>query len=84
MSTHLGPEHHYQAEGHRPDHGHPHGAIDPSIASTARGMWALKWSFVGLLATALMQVVVVAISGSVGLLADTIHNFADAATAIPL
>jgi cation diffusion facilitator family transporter len=47
-------------------------------------MWALKWSFVGLLATALFQLVVVVISGSVALFADTIHNFADAATAIPL
>ena len=47
-------------------------------------MWALKWSFVGLLATALFQLAVVVISGSVALLADTIHNFADAATAIPL
>jgi cation diffusion facilitator family transporter len=44
----------------------------------------VKWSFIGLLITALIQVVVVAISGSVALLADTIHNFADAATAIPL
>jgi cation diffusion facilitator family transporter len=65
-------------------HGHTHGFVDPSIASTSRGLWALKWSFVGLLATALFQVVVVALSGSVALLADTIHNFADAATAIPL
>jgi cation diffusion facilitator family transporter len=58
--------------------------VDPSIASTERGLWALKWSFVGLMATALLQVVVFILSGSVGLLADTIHNFADAATAIPL
>jgi cation diffusion facilitator family transporter len=47
-------------------------------------MWALKWSFFGLLATALIQLVVVVISGSVALFADTLHNFADAATAIPL
>src|SRR6266478_1450107 len=71
-----------QGHGHR--HGHSHGIVDASIASTDRGLWALKWSFVGLMATALIQVVVVALSGSVGLLADTIHNFADAATAIPL
>ena len=30
-------------------HGHTHGFVDPSIASTSRGLWALKWSFVGLL-----------------------------------
>jgi cation diffusion facilitator family transporter len=58
--------------------------VDPSIASTDRGLWALKWSFVGLMATALIQAGVFAVSGSVALLADTIHNFADAATAIPL
>lgn len=34
--------------------------------------------------TALLQIGVVVFSGSVGLLADTIHNFGDAATAIPL
>jgi len=44
----------------------------------------VKWSFVGLLATALVQIVVVLLSGSVALLSDTIHNFGDAATAIPL
>ncbi len=65
-------------------HGHAHGIVDPSIAASGRGLWALKWSFLGLMATAMIQVVVVAVSGSVALLADTIHNFADAATAIPL
>lgn len=69
---------------HSAHHGHTHGVVDPSIASTTRGLWALKWSFVGLMVTALFQIVVVFLSGSVGLLADTIHNFADAATAIPL
>jgi cation diffusion facilitator family transporter len=69
----------------RGGHGHHHhGAADPSIGSTRRGLWALKWSFGGLMLTASLQVVVVALSGSVALLADTIHNFADAATAIPL
>ena len=70
--------------GHDHPHRHSHGIVDPAIASTDRGMRALKWSFLGLLATALFQLVVVVISGSVALLADTIHNFADAATAIPL
>jgi cation diffusion facilitator family transporter len=44
----------------------------------------VKWSFVGLFATALVQVVVVVLSDSVALLSDTIHNFGDAVTAIPL
>jgi cation diffusion facilitator family transporter len=67
-----------------PDHGHTHGAVDPSITTSERGMWAVKWSFVGLFATALLQIVVVVLSGSVALLSDTIYNFGDAATAVPL
>ena len=63
---------------------HTHEGADSAFFTTQRGMWALKWSFLGLLATALLQTVVVLISGSVALLADTIHNFGDAATAIPL
>ena len=65
-------------------HGHTHGVIDATIATTARGIWAIKWSFIILIATGLLQVAVVIISRSVALLADTIHNFADATTAIPL
>ena len=65
-------------------HGHTHGAVDPTLLTTARGIRAIKWSFVGLFITALFQVVVVWLSGSVALLADTIHNFGDAATAVPL
>jgi cation diffusion facilitator family transporter len=44
----------------------------------------VKVSLIALLATAAFQVIIVAISGSVALLADTIHNFSDALTAIPL
>jgi cation diffusion facilitator family transporter len=47
-------------------------------------MWAVKWSFAALLVTALVQLVVVVLSGSVALLSDTIHNFGDALTAVPL
>jgi cation diffusion facilitator family transporter len=65
-------------------HGHTHGVVDPSIASSARGIWAIKWSFVILAITAVLQLIVVFYSGSVALLADTIHNVGDAATAIPL
>src|SRR5215204_1373921 len=65
-------------------HEHTHGAVDPSIASSERGIWAVKWSFAALMVTAFLQVVVVFFSGSVALLSDTIHNFGDAATAIPL
>lgn len=63
---------------------HSHGAIDPAILSTQKGILAIKWSFIGLLATAVFQIVVVGLSGSVALLADTIHNVGDALTAVPL
>ena len=82
MNDHI----HSHPENHSEhiDHAHTHGALDPSIVSTERGIWAIKWSFVGLFATAVFQLVVVLFSGSVALLADTIHNVGDAATAIPL
>ncbi|MBI5879280.1 MAG: cation transporter [Chloroflexi bacterium] len=67
-------------------HGHSHGEvnIDNALETSARGIWALKVSLVGLGITAVFQVVIVMISGSVALLADTIHNFSDALTAVPL
>lgn len=63
---------------------HSHVSATSGLLSETRGIWAVKWSFVGLGLTALIQAVVFALSGSTGLLADTIHNFADAGTAIPL
>ena len=71
-------------EGDTASHGHTHGAVDPAMFSSARGIWATKVSLIALLATALVQIGVVAVTGSVALLADTVHNFGDAATAIPL
>lgn len=58
--------------------------VDTAMATNERGIWALKVSLVGLGATALFQIVIVALSGSTALLADTIHNVGDAATAVPL
>ena len=69
---------------HGGSHGHTHGVIDPTIATTSRGIWAIKWSFVLLAITSLLQLAIVVASGSVALLADTIHNIGDAVTAIPL
>ncbi len=63
---------------------HAHGTVDSILFTTQRGTRALIWSFLGLLATALLQMGIFLISGSVALLADTIHNFGDAATAVPL
>ncbi|MDQ0390319.1 cation diffusion facilitator family transporter [Labrys monachus] len=84
-----GQDHGHSHGGHGHDHGagghgHTHGVVDPSIATTAKGIWAIKWSFVILAITAILQLIVVFTSGSVALLADTIHNVGDATTAIPL
>jgi cation diffusion facilitator family transporter len=84
-SSHGHPPHdppHAAAAG--PAHPHTHGAIDPTIATSERGLWAVKWSLVGLLSTSLLQAGVFWQSGSVALLADLIHNVGDAMTALPL
>jgi cation diffusion facilitator family transporter len=58
--------------------------VDSTLEASARGMRTLWISFAGLMVTAVAQLVVVLISGSVALLGDTLHNFADALTAVPL
>lgn len=58
--------------------------VDPVLESSARGLWTVKLSLLALAATALFQLIIVGLSGSVALLGDTIHNFSDALTAIPL
>jgi cation diffusion facilitator family transporter len=65
-------------------HGHSHGLIDPSIKRSRAGIRAVLLSLLVLGVTALIQVAIFASSGSIALLADLIHNFGDAATAIPL
>lgn len=70
--------------GHGGRDGHTHGVVDPTIATSDRGIWAIKWSFVILAVTAALQFAVVIASGSVALFADTIHNIGDAVTAVPL
>ncbi|AZP16240.1 cation transporter [Streptomyces aquilus] len=93
----MSDQHHHE-HGH--SHGHslrhrlqhlltPHShetadKLDPALESSARGMRALWVSLVVLGVTALVQAVVVAVSGSVALLGDTVHNTADALTAVPL
>lgn len=83
-SDHSGHPNHSGHAGSHGGHGHTHGVVDPSIAGTDEGIWAVKWGFAGLFVTASIQLVIVFLSGSVALLADTIHNFGDASTAIPL
>ncbi|MER5435431.1 cation diffusion facilitator family transporter [Streptomyces sp. NPDC002588] len=58
--------------------------LDPALESSARGMRALWVSLAVLGVTAVAQAVVVVLSGSVALLGDTVHNAADALTAVPL
>jgi cation diffusion facilitator family transporter len=66
-------------------HSHDHDrAVDPVLESSAEGLRVLWISLAGLAATALAQAAVVALSGSVALLGDALHNGADALTAVPL
>lgn len=66
---------------------HSHGraeAVDKALTGSERGMTALKISFAVLTATAAVQAGIVFLTGSVSLMADTIHNFSDALTSVPL
>jgi cation diffusion facilitator family transporter len=96
-NTHVHP-HHHEGRDHAHPHGlkrvvlgifapHSHDAadsIDTALESSERGIRAVKISFAALLVTSAIQLVVIIASGSVALLADTIHNFSDALTAVPL
>lgn len=94
-----GDHHHGEHEHHGPHDGgligvlrglvapHSHDAtqsVDSALEASEKGIRAVKVSLVGLLTTSGLQLAVVLISGSVALLADTIHNFSDALTAVPL
>jgi len=66
---------------------HSHDAadsVDTALETSAVGIRAVKISLIGLGATAVVQLVVAIVSGSIALAADTIHNFSDALTAVPL
>lgn len=73
-----------QGHAHDHDHDHTHGGVDPALRDSRAGMRALLISLVILGITAAVQAVLVVITGSVALLADTVHNVGDAFTAIPL
>ena len=92
---HRGPHTHSEHDDHHHDgghhrghdhgaHGHSHGLIDPSIKRSREGLRAVGLSLAILGVAALAQLAIYLASGSVALLADLIHNFGDAATAIPL
>lgn len=83
-------EHHHSTVRHRVRHllvPHSHDtadSLDEALTASRSGMRALWGSFAVLLLTAAGQAVVVWLTGSVALLSDTLHNLADAGTAIPL
>jgi cation diffusion facilitator family transporter len=58
--------------------------MDTELETSKKGMRALLISFAALMLTAVLQAVLVAMTGSIALLSDTIHNFADALTAVPI
>ena len=76
--------HHDHGHGHGHGHGHSHGLVDPSIKRSRAGLRAVGISLGVLGATALAQAAIFALSNSVALLADLIHNVGDALTAVPL
>jgi divalent metal cation (Fe/Co/Zn/Cd) transporter len=69
---------------HAQEHGHSHGLIDPSIKRSRAGLRAISLSLGVLAATAASQAAIYLATGSVALLADLVHNFGDALTAVPL
>jgi cation diffusion facilitator family transporter len=85
MSHHTGHavadehNHHYEHE-----QGHSHGLVDLSIIRSRAGVKTVTISLAVLALTAGAQTAIFALSGSVALLADLIHNFGDALTAVPL
>jgi len=76
-------EHGHEGHDHE-GHGHSHGLIDRSIMQSRDGLKTVAMSLGVLLATSILQGVIFIATGSVALLADLIHNFGDALTAIPL
>ena len=68
----------------RPHSHHTADAVDPALETSAAGLRVLWISLAGLAVTATIQAVVAALSGSAGLLGDTLHNATDALTAVPL
>lgn len=72
------------SNAHAHDHGHTHGLVDPSIKRSREGLRAVGISLAVLGATAIAQLVLFLATDSIALLADLIHNFGDALTAVPV
>jgi ABC-type nickel/cobalt efflux system permease component RcnA len=90
--SHTGPhahdshddQEHEHGNGGEHAHGHSHGLVDESIKRSREGVRAVALALAILGTTAAVQALVFALSGSLALLADLIHNGGDALTAIPL
>jgi cation diffusion facilitator family transporter len=66
-------------------HSHdPAAGFDSALESSRKGIVAVKVSLLALMLTAVLQLLIVFQTGSTALLADTIHNFSDALTSVPL
>jgi Co/Zn/Cd efflux system component len=81
VDHHQQHDHHH---GHGDGHGHSHGLVDASIKRSREGILAVVRSLVVLGLAAAAQTVILTASGSMALLADVIHNYGDALTAVPL
>jgi cation diffusion facilitator family transporter len=81
-----GPHSHARGNGHSHSHGHghSHGLVHDSIKRSRAGLRAVLLSLAVLGVAAALQTLVFVLTGSVALLADLIHNFGDALTAVPL
>jgi cation diffusion facilitator family transporter len=76
---------HRHGQSHRHgEHGHTHGLVDRSIIRSRAGIKAVALSLLVLGLAAVAQLLVFLLTNSVALLADLIHNFGDALTAVPL
>jgi cation diffusion facilitator family transporter len=75
---------HEHDRGHGAGHGHSHGLVDRSIMRSREGIRAVAISLAILGLTALAQLAIFALTSSVALLADLVHNFGDSLTAIPI
>jgi cation diffusion facilitator family transporter len=75
---------HEHRHSHEHAHGHSHGLIDTSIKRSREGIKAVSFSLAVLGLAALAQTVIFVLTDSIALLADLIHNFGDALTALPL
>jgi cation diffusion facilitator family transporter len=82
--SHGDHHHHDHDHAHGGEHGHSHGLVDPTIKRSREGLRAVGLSLAILSVAAAGQLAIFVASNSIALLADLIHNFGDAFTAVPL